>query len=321
MLAMLIDEVVDAFLADRTLKGRTQGTVRTYQDQLHLFVEFCKENHLFKLESIKERHIERYFQSMRTRPNRKWQGVISPVTIRKRAIGLRTFFLFAKQQRWIKYNLAKRIDVPRGGRRRPKALAPHQVTQFLDTARWAADANLLRDYALIVLLLDSGLRLSEVANLKIADLDLSRGLIRVRSGKWDNDRGTVMLLETAALLRDYVGARVNCAEPLEMPVFTGATNARLSNREIYLLVKRRGKQAKLEREVSPHRLRHTWLTEYLNAGGKIHTARDLAGHDDINTTVAYARTVALVPVQQEHHKFSAVRHLVIGDIIRSQRSA
>lgn len=183
--------------------------------------------------------------------------------------------------------------------------------------------NLLRDYTLIVLLLDSGLRLSEVSNLKLADVDLGRGLIRVRSGKWDNDRGTVMLLETAQLLRDYVGERAveSKYDSLEMPVFVGEGNARLSNREIYLLVKRRAKQAKLEREVSPHKLRHTWLTEYLNAGGRIHTAKELAGHGDVNTTIHYARTVSLVPVQQEHHKYSAVRHLVSSDIIRAFRLA
>ena len=317
---MRLADAVVAFLQDRERKGRTKGTLRTYQDQLHLFVEWCAQEHLNQLTSVRERHIERYLFEMRTRPNRKWKGDVSPVTVRKRAIALRTFFRFVKAQRWIRGDLPKHIPIPRGGRRRPKALAPYQVTQFLETARWKADENLLRDYTLVVLLLDSGLRLSEVANLKLADLDMERGLIRVRSGKWDNDRGTVMLNETARLVRDYVGERSRCDAPLETPVFVGRSNARLSNREIYLLVKRRAKQSGLEREVSPHKLRHTWLTEYLNNGGKIHTARDLAGHGDVNTTIGYARTVALVPVQQEHHKFSAVRHLVISDIIQNIRT-
>lgn len=317
---MLIADAVVAFLQDRTLKGRTKGTLATYHYQLNLFEIFCKENRLTQIENIKERHIERFFAEMRTRPNLKWRGDVSPVTVRKRAIALRTFFRFAKQRRFIRYDLAKRIEIPRGGRRRPKALTPVQVSQFLSVERWKPDEHLLRDYTMVVLMLDSGLRLSEVANLTLSDLDLPRGLIRVRSGKWDNDRGTVMLMETAELVRAYVGERAACPEPLEMPVFCGLANARLSNREIYLMIKRRAKQTKLEKEVSPHRLRHTWLTEYLNNGGRIHTARDLAGHGDVNTTIGYARTVSLVPVQQEHHKFSAVRHLVFSDIIRSQRS-
>ena len=308
---MCIAEVIERFLCDRHAKGRTVGTIKTYRDQLRLFQQWCDEQKIFEMNSLRERHIEMYLGEMRTRPNRKWKGDVSPVTVRKRAIGLRTLFYFAKERRLLKQNLAKRVLIPRGGRRRPKALTPEQVIQFLNTRRWKKDADLLRDYTLVILALDSGLRLAEVANLKIADVDFARGLIRVRSGKWDNDRGTVMLNETAQLVRAYVGARALCDEPLEMPVFAHANGKAYSKREIYLLVKRRAKQTRLEREVSPHRLRHTWLTEYLNNGGKIHTASDLAGHTDINTTRVYARTVSLVPVQQDHHKFSAVRGLVV----------
>ncbi len=320
---MRLSKGIEIFLQDREAKGRTAGTVKTYRDQLRLFDEWCAEQNIVEIHSVRERHIERYLGDMRTRPNRKWKGDVSPVTIRKRAIGLRTFFLFAKQRGLIKQHLAKRIEIPRGGRRRPKALTPEQVVQCLETRRWKADGNLLRDYTLVVLLLDSGLRLAEAANLKLADVDFARGLLRVRSGKWDNDRGTVVLNETAALLRAYVGPRALSDEPLEMPVFAHPGGAPLSKREIYLLVKRRAKQAKLEREVSPHRLRHTWLTEYLNAGGKIHTAADLAGHGNVNTTLGYARTVSLVPVQQEHHKFSAVRGIVpsAAIIVASQTTA
>ena len=307
---MLLNEAVKHFLQDRELKGRKQGTLKTYRDQLRLFEQWCAEQRLAEVASVTPRHVERYLAEMRARPNRKWRGDVSPVTVRKRAIGLRTFFLFAKQRRLIRYNLARRIEIPRGGRRRPKALTPEQVIQFLDLRRWKHDENLLRDYTLVILLLDSGLRLSEAAKLKIAQVDFARGLIRVERGKWDNDRGTVMLNETAALVRDYVGERANCDDPLEMPVFAHCDGTRLSNREIYLLVKRRGKQTKLEREVSPHRLRHTWLTEYLNNGGKIHTAAEIAGHEDVNTTIGYARSVSLVPVQREHYKYSAVRGIV-----------
>lgn len=309
---MLISGAIASFLEDRRAKGRTRGTVKTYRDQLRLFERWCDENKIRHMQRVSERHIERFLAEMRARPNLKWKGEVSPVTVRKRAIGLRTFFRFAKERRMIQRNLAKRIAIPRGGRRRPKALVPHQVAQLLEVRRWKKDGDLLRDYTLLVLLLDSGLRLAEAAKLKVGDVDLARGLIWVRSGKWDNDRGTVMLNETAELVRAYVGRRAACAEPLEMPVFVDRRGRPLSNRQIYLLVKRRAKQSRLEREVSPHRLRHTWLTEYLNNGGKIHTARDLAGHGDVNTTIGYARTVALAPVQREHHKYSAVRHLAIG---------
>lgn len=314
---MSIVDVIAEFLRDREQKGRTPGTVRTYRDQLRLFAEFCEKQGLGEIRSVRERHIEKYLSEMRLRPNRRWKGDVSPVTVKKRAIGLRTFFLFAKQRRWIKTNLAKRIEIPRGGRRRPKALTPSQVVQFLNVARWEPDALRLRDYALIILMLDSGLRLAEVMNLKISDVDFERGLIQVRHGKWDNDRGTVMRNETAALLKVYAGPRASCVEPRLMPVFVRANDAPLSRKMIYKLVKRRGKETGLEREVSPHRLRHTWLTEYLNNGGKIHTARDLAGHGSVNTTIGYAQTVSLVPVQQEHHRFSAVRRVEgISDIMR-----
>lgn len=306
---MTISEGIQFFLEDRVNKGCAPTTCQTYRYQLHLFGEWCLANAVLEFPALRERHLEDYLSDMRVRPNLKWQGMVSPVTIRKRAIGLRTFLLFAKQKRWLRQNLAKRVVIPRNGRRSAKALAPHKVVQFLEVSRWQTDGHVLRDYAMIVLMLDSGLRLAEVVQLQIGDVDFARGVIHVRHGKGDNERFTVILNSTAELLRGYLGIRYELAENSQSPLFLSPWGESTTRRQVYLAIKRRAKQTGMEREVSPHKLRHTWLTEYLNAGGKIHTAKELAGHRFVETTIGYARTVAIVPVQQEHWRYSAVRDL------------
>lgn len=305
---MLVAQVVEFFLQDRERKGCAPGTVQTYRHQLRLFRRWCEAQGLEQIEKIRERHLEDYLAEMRVRPNLRWRGRVSPVTVQKRAIGLRTFFLFARQRRYVKQDPAAKLFISRRGVRKPKALTPAQVVQLLDVSRWERNASVERDYALIVFLLDSGLRLAEVAALNVTDVELDRGIVHVRHGKGDKERAAVILNETAELVRGYLGPRVPGVDPEAAPVFVDESGKRLSTRRIYRAVKRRAAQTLLYNAVSPHKLRHTWLTEYLNSGGKIHTAAMLAGHDNIATTLGYAAS-ALVPVQREHRKFSAVRNL------------
>lgn len=310
---MFVQKAIIEFLHDRERKGCTAGTVTTYTHQLRLFERWLAAQPVTDMERVRERHLIDYLADMRARPNLKWKGTVSPVTIRKRAIGLRTFFLYAKQQKLVKTDPAKHLTIPHGGKRKPKALSPRQVEELLNVDRWRQDGDVLRDYALLVLMLDSGLRLAEVCALNIADVDYERGLVHVRHGKGDKERWTVVTNQTAELLRAYVGARIHLPEAGALPVFIAIRGRRISSLRVYRAVKRRAKQTFLYNEVSPHRLRHTFFTEYLNAGGKLHIAQALGGHENPQTTIGYS-SIALIPVQKEHRYYSAVKDAHVSTV-------
>ncbi len=297
---MQLKKAIARFLDDRRRRGCNAQTCETYAKQLKLLNEYLECRRVSCAENVTARQLEDYLADLRARPNRKWAGTLSPVTVRKRAITLRTFFHFLKRSRIIRVDPAARLHIPTSGKRKPKSLAPEQVCRLLDRARWKDDGKVDRDYALLLLMLDSGLRLAELTALDVPDLDLERGLVHVRHGKGDKERWSVFLAVTAMALRQIA--------PNQGALFVNDGGQRLSALAIYRIVKRRARQAGVP-GVSPHRLRHTWLTEYLNAGGKLHVAQMLAGHESIQTTIQYA-SVALAPVAREHQRYSPLRGLL-----------
>lgn len=300
---MLLDETITRFMEDRRQKGCTAGTVRTYGDQFRLFQEWAHARQLCTTEGFTFEILMTYLAEMRTRPNRKCLGTLSPVTIKKRALGLRVLFNFAHQQQFIPTNPAQHLTTLKAGKRKPKALSPEHVAQLLDTARWDIDEYLVRDFAMLLFLLDSGVRLAELVALNVEDVDLNRGQVHVQHGKGDLERYTVFTEMTGEALRQY-----RPPHRVGDGLFVDVNGKRLTCRKAYLAVKRRAAQTNLSRQVSPHKLRHTFATEYLNNNGNIFVLQRIIGHANITTTQNYLGN-AVLPAQREHARFSPLRVL------------
>lgn len=282
------------FLADRIRRGCAPSTLITYTAQLHSLTRSLTLQRIRQPSKIQPRHLHTYIAALRTRN-------FSPVTVRKRILFLRSLFHFAQAQRFTRRDPTRTLVIPKSGKRIPKALNPADVRKLTDAARWTHDAYFERDYAIVLLMLDSGLRREEIRALDCSDLQTRRGIVHVRHGKGDKERYSVFTDATARALTPYLRNRTQGA------VFVTADGARLSGGTFYLIVKKRGKQTGVP-HANPHRLRHTFITEYLNNGGSVTDARDLAGHDDVKTTMSY-KAVAVAPLQRKHTAFSPLRHL------------
>ena len=160
----------------------------------------------------------------------------------------------------------------------PKYLSEEEVKRLLDVARENP-----RDYAIISLLAYSGLRVSELCNLRIEDIDLNERIVYVHSGKGDKDRIVVISQEAVNAIENYLSAREDSLEYL----FSSQKSERITRVQVFRIVKKYAKIAGIKKNVTPHVLRHTLATTLLKRGVDIRFIQQFLGHSSVATTQIY----------------------------------
>jgi site-specific recombinase XerD len=173
--------------------------------------------------------------------------------------------------------LALRIPRPRKERKLPAVLSPAEVARLL------AKPRNVKHRALLMLLYSAGLRVGEVVRLAPADLDVDRGLVRVRRGKGSTDRYTLLARRAVEAVRLY-----RDAYPTDRWLFPGATpGEHLTTRSVQRVVKLAAQAAGIEKHVTAHTLRHSFATHLLESGTNLRIIQELLGHQSARTTQIY----------------------------------
>ena len=171
----------------------------------------------------------------------------------------------------------ERIPFPRRERKLPPILSRAEVQALLEAPRD------LRHRAMLAILYGSGLRVSEVSRLKVADIDSARNVLWVRSGKGRRDRQALLPPKLRELLRCYWRSR----RPTEW-LFPGARRGQsISVKAIFQVCRNAGRQAGFAKSIHPHLLRHAFATHLLEAGVNLCTIQILLGHVNLTTTARY----------------------------------
>jgi len=171
----------------------------------------------------------------------------------------------------------ERIPFPRRERKLPMILSREEVRGLLEAPR-----N-LRHRALLAILYGSGLRISEVARLKVSDIDSARNVLWVRSGKGRKDRQALLPPKLRELLRSYWRSR----RPTDW-LFPGARSGQpISVKAIFTACRNAARAAGIAKPVHPHSLRHAFATHLLEAGVDLRTIQILLGHANLETTARY----------------------------------
>ena len=180
------------------------------------------------------------------------------------------------------------------GRAKPRPI-PEVLTPD-EQARLLAQTSGIREQAILRLFLDTGLRASELINLKVRDIDWTTGEFIVRQGKGDKDRALALSDVDLALLKSYLGRGRNGPSGIlssgNRPVFTSLDGSRpLCGRWLRKMVRRLGEKAGIAKRVHCHGFRHTLAVDLLRATNSLKTVQDCLGHENISTTTIYARLV------------------------------
>jgi len=215
------------------------------------------------------------------------QNYTKSTTARKLAT-LRSFFKFLVRRGTVSANPLSTIRTPKQEKRLPKCLDLEQVQKLLEAP---GDGDILssRDKAMLEVLYSSGIRVSELVDLEMADLDLQEGVLRVR-GKGRKDRLTPIGSQAIKALQRYFELRSvdsRCQGPQSHRVFLNKHGDSLSTRSVRRKLDKYLLSAGLDPGISPHTLRHSFATHLLNNGADLRSVQELLGHQSLSTTQIY----------------------------------
>ena len=224
-------------------------------------------------------------------------------TVARRLSALRRFYRYQVQRGTLDHDPSARLESPRLARRLPGVLSETQVDELLG-APDVSTALGLRDRAMLELLYASGLRVSELVGLTLNRINLTQSTVRV-SGKGTKERLVPFGEEAADWLERYLargrpeilGGRASDA------LFPSRRAKGMSRQAFWQAIKRYALRAGIDREISPHTLRHAFATHLLNHGADLRVLQMLLGHSDLSTTQIYTHVARerLKQIHAEHH--------------------
>lgn len=276
------DIFLDDFLIHlRIEKGLSENTIAAYATDIKNFFTFLDKLGIEDLAKVRREHITEFLWREREK-NRQSS------TMARRLVAIKVFFRYLFSEGHLKKDLTVNIDTPPAWRKLPDALSIDEVFKLIEMAN-PNDASGLRNRAILELLYATGMRISELVNLKISDLDLNIGFVRC-FGKGAKER-IIPIGDKAikALSRYLKQARPVFAKGKKANnfLFLNKSGKRLSRQSCWKIVRFYAKLAGIRKLPSPHTLRHSFATHLLERGADLRVVQELLGHASISTTQVY----------------------------------
>ncbi len=288
-----IDRFLDALWMER---GLSRNTLAAYRRDLSGFAQWLNEQRQCVLLAAQREDLLAYLAA-------RVSAEAKPRTLARLLSSLRSFYQQAVRDGYLSADPSERIDAPRLGRSLPRSLTESDV-ELLINAPDTDTALGLRDRAMLELLYASGLRVSELVELRVLQLNLRQGVVRTL-GKGSKER-LVPLGEVASdWLEHYLcTARVDLLKGHESDaLFVTRRGGAMSRQAFWYLIKKHAQQAGIHKPLSPHTLRHSFATHLLNHGADLRVVQMLLGHSDLSTTQIYTHVARerLKNLHAEHH--------------------
>lgn len=279
-------------------KGHALNTQLLHQQMFRRFSEWCEKNlPEASLETLGLRDLHRFLQEQKTA--RK----LSPASMKLEIVGLRNLFRYLKAEKKIPVDVSAGLELPRLFRYLPETLNEREVEALL-RVNFGEGPLALRNRAMMEMFYASGMRVSELASLRLESLDLGEKTLRV-IGKGNKERLVLFGASAHESLELYlakgrpllVGARTGGE------VFIGQHGRRLTSARLWEIVKEAMHLAGIQKNVYPHLLRHSFATHMLSHGADLRVIQELLGHSNISTTQIYTHVDAqrLAQVHQKFH--------------------
>jgi integrase/recombinase XerD len=290
------DRLLD-FLSYLEFEARcAENTLIAYRTDLMQFGAYLAAQGADPLK-IERRHVIAYLDRLAA------TGDVAGTTLHRKLSSLRSFYVNLRREGAIDHDPTADVKAPAHAKKLPSVLSRGEVSHLIDQVR-GADAIAMRDRALLELMYASGLRVSEITDLEVSDIDLEEAILRAR-GKGSKERivpvGRVALLAIRNYLR--AGRRQLTRDQPQRYMFVNFRGGQLTRQGLYKIVRKYAVRAGLDDQMSPHTLRHTFATHLLSGGCDLRSVQEMLGHADVATTQTYTHlsTERLKDVYFEAH--------------------
>jgi integrase/recombinase XerD len=275
--------------------GLAKNTVLAYGRDLRGFLKFCSSSKISELRQIKPTLIQHYLRKLS-------QEQKSESSIKRALVAIRMFLRFGKLTGLVEDDLTSILESPKVWQKLPCICSKQQVVELLD-APSPDEPFYFRDRAMLELLYATGMRASEIAGLKVSDLNFNVGYLRCL-GKGNRERIIPLGKAAIAAVKDYLmklrpKLRKSFSDDSLLLSRTGRPMSRI---EIWRLVKKYAVRAGMPRNLTAHTLRHCFATHLLAGGADLRSVQEMLGHVDIATTQIYTH-VDHERLRKIHRKF------------------
>lgn len=253
-------------------------TISSYRRDIAHLNHSCREKAIHRWQDVKQSDIRAHIAA------RHRQGIGSK-SLQRELSAIRSFYHFLLKKSLVEINPAKQVQAPKQARKLPKTLDIDQITGLLEAE--ANSALEIRDLAMFELFYSSGLRLSELHDVNLSDMDLSDQVLVVRSGKGGKSRILPVGSKAVSAIKKWLAQRLKFTSLTEHALFVSHRGTRLGQRAIELRLKLWCQKKGIAEHIHPHMLRHSFASHLLESSQDLRAVQELLGHSNISTTQIY----------------------------------
>ena len=254
-------------------------TIKGYNQEIDKFFEFINTN-CFKYKTLNNDNIRKYLKYLDSLKYNK-------TSIGRNLSALRTFYKFLNEKNIIENNPFKNISNPKKDKKLPNFLNYEEINKLFESIDITTTLG-LRNRCIVEFLYDTGVRVSELVNIKVKDIDFNEKTISI-FGKGRKQRIVYFGDYLYEILNKYLnGSRIKLLnDKTNNFLFLNNRGEKITTRGIQLIIDNVVKNASIKHKISPHVLRHTFATHMLNGGSDIKSIQQLLGHESLSTTGIY----------------------------------
>ena len=291
-----MDRNIDQFLDYLSLeRGLSKNTLASYSRDLSKFATYLQKRHIQSFNDVKKSDITDFMLLQKDKG-------LSSNSIARSLVAMKVFFQFLVREGLLKNDIASVVEMPRLWKHLPETLSINEVERLLKAPR-LKDWIGIRDKACLELMYATGLRVSELVNLNIQDVNFELGVIKCL-GKGSKER-IVPLGNTA---KTAVNRYVKRVRPKLMKsrsdngLFLTRLGRKMSRQMLWKIIKGYAKKTRIDKDIKPHTLRHSFATHLLERGADLRVVQEMLGHSNISTTQIYTH-VNKERLKSIHRKF------------------
>ena len=259
-------------------KGLSDKSRESYENDLNVYKEFLKKKSITNVSKISSEDIKDF---LKARSNEESSTIAHNLTV------IKNFHTYLLKEDIVKTDVSEFIDRPKLRKTLPKTLSVEDVDKLLDIKLESPFDY--RNKAMLELMYGCGLRVSELVNLTLNDIDMTNSLIRIL-GKGSKEREIPIGEYSIYYLKEYLNIRDDLlkGKPCNK-LFLNNHGSSISRQGFFKMLKQLLKEKGLNTDVSPHTLRHSFATHLINRGADLRSIQEMLGHSDISTTKIYTK--------------------------------
>ncbi len=268
-----------SFMTD--IRHKSLNTVESYKRDVTQYISYLDGTGVTDISSTTKTTVLSYLLYLQK------EGRASS-TVSRTLASLRSYYLFMMQNGVVKSNPTSNLEAPHVEKKIPKILSGEEVELLLEQPK-NCDNKGIRDKAMLELLYATGIRVSELINLDVSDVNVPMSFVRCKGGK--KERIIPMGHQAKDAIENYINnvRKYMVKDENETALFVNCSGARLSRQGFWKLIKYYQHIAGIETDITPHTLRHSFAAHLLENGADLHSIQEMMGHADISSTQVYSR--------------------------------